>query len=961
MLVIFVVGLVVSLLVLWSRLKSLQERVEWLERSIGWVGEAPAVRQPAVAIGESLNRETASVQAFAAPLEEPTAVAMDEATSDAGIESPERRSVRWSERFSFEDIFGRRLPIWAGGITLAIAGLLIVQYSIDAGLLSPSVRVMGGLLFGMLLIGAAELAYRFEKRVGDERVRQALAGAGIATLYGAILVAANIYGLIGAGLAFGAMAAITVLAIGLSLRFGAPSAMLGLAGGLAAPALVGSDNPSIPLLTGYLALTIGALGLVSRRQEWLWLRAAALAGGFGWTAFLLVNGTLDQAGSVSVGLLMLAIGFVFPSLRGRVADDRLQWLTGVMAAGQVAALVASGGFTMLHWGLFGLLSAAVLWLSASSPAHARLPAVGLAVVLMLMVAWPAPDGGAFAIVMAGAIALYGGWAFTRLWKPGGSMVEAGSLAALGLSAMFTPWLHFGSQPNPALLGLAGTAASLIPGIGAFAGWRQAERRTDARFAVLVMATAATLAGAAMIALAGWAVAPALAVLAVMQERVMAAAGDRRLRPAVVAMAIVCVLALLTGDGAFDQWARLFGETASVAAVAALRWMLVAAALAWLSRSALPRKWCLAFQAAAALAAYGALAQVVGGAPLATVAALMTAALALSGAQKWVKRWRPAAAALLTVTAAWMIEPLMAWLGTGAESLAGQPFLVGPLDLAALGWRLAIPALLLALAVHQAAHRMSAPLRRAMLLVGGAAGLVVVHLLFKQLFGIANAEQFVDRGVAERAVWEALLLIGATLALKIGRRKIALALAGAGLLHATLYSMLWHNPLWSEQWVGALPIFNLLVIANAPPLIALWLFGRIGVGNGNTERVRLIAPALPIALLSYSLLRQAIAGPILNGPGVTSAEDIGRSVVAVMLGIGFLLWGIARNARDWRILSLAVMVAAVGKVFLFDAAGLEGLARIGSFLALGLSLIGIGWLYSRFLRADDLPSSAQQST
>ena len=49
-------------------------------------------------------------------------------------------------------------------------------------------------------------------------------------------------------------------------------------------------------------------------------------------------------------------------------------------------------------------------------------------------------------------------------------------------------------------------------------------------------------------------------------------------------------------------------------------------------------------------------------------------------------------------------------------------------------------------------------------------------------------------------------------------------------------------------------------------------------------------------------------------------------------------------------SLAVMVVAVLKVFLVDAAGLEGLARVGSFMALGFSLIGIGWFYNRQLRA-----------
>jgi len=46
--------------------------------------------------------------------------------------------------------------------------------------------------------------------------------------------------------------------------------------------------------------------------------------------------------------------------------------------------------------------------------------------------------------------------------------------------------------------------------------------------------------------------------------------------------------------------------------------------------------------------------------------------------------------------------------------------------------------------------------------------------------------------------------------------------------------------------------------------------------------------------------------------------------------------------------LVLMLAAVIKVFLVDAAGLAGLLRIASFMALGFSLIGIGWVYSRQL-------------
>ena len=50
-----------------------------------------------------------------------------------------------------------------------------------------------------------------------------------------------------------------------------------------------------------------------------------------------------------------------------------------------------------------------------------------------------------------------------------------------------------------------------------------------------------------------------------------------------------------------------------------------------------------------------------------------------------------------------------------------------------------------------------------------------------------------------------------------------------------------------------------------------------------------------------------------------------------------------------------MLATVGKVFLFDASGLDGLVRVASFAALGFSLIGVGWLYSRYLPDPRTPS------
>src|SRR5437763_246098 len=167
--------------------------------------QAPETRQPAVA----LYRETSPPEPVSEPPE----------TTDYEEET-EKRS--WNLGIGFEELFGRRLPIWAGGITLAVAGMLIVKLSIESGLLKPPIRVISGLLFGAVLIIAAEVALRFEERVRDPRVRQALAGAGVASLYASILVAVNLYHLIDPFAAMLGMAAVTALALFLSTRFGPP-------------------------------------------------------------------------------------------------------------------------------------------------------------------------------------------------------------------------------------------------------------------------------------------------------------------------------------------------------------------------------------------------------------------------------------------------------------------------------------------------------------------------------------------------------------------------------------------------------------------------------------------------------------------------------------------------------------------------------------------------------------------
>ncbi|HET6223004.1 MAG TPA: DUF2339 domain-containing protein, partial [Dongiaceae bacterium] len=66
------------------------------------------------------------------------------------------------------------------------------------------------------------------------------------------------------------------------------------------------------------------------------------------------------------------------------------------------------------------------------------------------------------------------------------------------------------------------------------------------------------------------------------------------------------------------------------------------------------------------------------------------------------------------------------------------------------------------------------------------------------------------------------------------------------------------------------------------------------------------------------------------------------------GGALLAAGILGGGRALRYASLAVVVLAVCKVFLFDAAQLAGLYRVASFLGLGLCLLALGYVYQRLV-------------
>jgi uncharacterized membrane protein len=747
----------------------------------------------------------------------------------------------------FERFVGGRLLIWIGGIALAVAGFFLVRYSI--GLITPPVRMMAAAAFGLLLIAAGELSRNRSGALGDARVAQALVGAGILVLYAAAYGALILFNLISLGTASALMVAITAAALLLSLRHGAPTAAMGLAGGFATPLLVGDpDAGAVPLL-GYLVLLDLALFAIAQRRGWTWLAAAAVLLSFAWTASLLVR---PEGDALAGGAFIAAFGFA-ASLPREAKGWRLGFLRpAAIGLVQLAILVARPDLGLPAWGLFGLLSAATLFLAARRPEYRLLPPLALLIALLLL--GLKAMGGADPHVVpaaAGITALFAGFALTRVVK--------------GPDGLLWTWTAAAAFAAPPLI-----LRLLRPELLDRPSW-----------GVLLLAAAAG---------------PLLLAFLRLKPR----DPDRLDRPLFAASAAAM---LLLGAGLFDLApARQVGTA----------WLLVALAAAY---------------AAARLKDAG------------------LALLALCSA---------------AVAALWTLSMMLGLWITLAGSLVAIPALATSLPSAGEALQvLILPALLLLLLWRALPDHSPRP-RTAVFAGAGLFLTAAAYVFAKQLFALASYEDFVARGFAERMlITQALFVAGWLLAARRLRLpwidKTLAVRSGAFLTAVAAARLLWfdlliHNPVTVSQNVGTMPFLNLLLPAYL--LSALWLYGWRRRGADHAERGAWLALSLASLVVgSMLMVRQLFQGADLTVPQLSSSESYAYSLVGLLLSVAMLLLGVRLPDKALRLAGLAFLTATIVKVFLIDAAVLDGVLRILSFLGLGIALIGMGKLYGTVLRTE----------
>jgi len=79
-----------------------------------------------------------------------------------------------------------------------------------------------------------------------------------------------------------------------------------------------------------------------------------------------------------------------------------------------------------------------------------------------------------------------------------------------------------------------------------------------------------------------------------------------------------------------------------------------------------------------------------------------------------------------------------------------------------------------------------------------------------------------------------------------------------------------------------------------------------------------------------------------------SRDLSLSIAWALFALLLLVFGTSRKLGALRWVSLFLLLATIGKVFLLDLEDLAGLYRVGSFLGLALSLLVVSLLYQRFV-------------
>src|SRR3954452_331292 len=301
---------------------------------------------------------------------------------------------------SFEERFGASWVVWIGGLALARGGIFLVQYSIEAGLIGPGVRVFLGGLLAAALIAAGEWTRRREiaiplAQVPTAHIPSILTAAGTTVAYATIYAAYALYGFLVPGTAFVLLGIVALATLAAALLHGPALAALGQVGAFVAPMLIATETPNYWALYLYLTVVTGASFALARARLWRWLAITAVAFSTLWMfpgiGDLRVDSLAPHALHPVIGFVLVAALLVSGLFYGPDAEpgeiDPIS--SGALGAYLFAAamLVLASQHDGIALGAFTLLVAAavaIAWLTDA--AAGALPAAAM-LTFIVMANW----------------------------------------------------------------------------------------------------------------------------------------------------------------------------------------------------------------------------------------------------------------------------------------------------------------------------------------------------------------------------------------------------------------------------------------------------------------------------------------------------------------------------------------------------------------------------------------------
>lgn len=867
-----------------------------------------------------------------------------------------------------EEKIGVRLFVWVGAIAIAWAGILLVKLSFEQGWITPPMRIAMGVLLGIAFLAAGEW---FHQRTA--RLAQGLSASGIAVLYASFLAAHRLYELISSPVAFSLLSVTTLIAVLLSLRRGSITAVIGLLGGFLTPLWISSPEPSATPLFAYLFLLQTGLWFVSRYRKSEILAFLTLVGSSLWTfAWIVLEFQSHDALILNSYIVLSLISYLMvmqayrrESILRKEATARLTWAVAISTLTQLSILMVAHHFVAQQWIFLAAHTTLILLLARKMGRYDRMPWLSAGVIAFLLTSralYPAQD---FVLTTFALSFLISAGAYVSAW--GADRPSRWAALSVATAILYFLIACLGSTiaddnlPWGALSLFCGAlyVAGTIPVIRTRSRLRESYQFT----AAMAIGATAFLCFAVPLELkhewlaVAWAMEAAAILWIESRLRVPA------LRTISLVIATLVVLRLLIPTGFHYEWYWMlysygipifaFGWAALLASrnqyrqlSSTFQWLAILSALAYSTftvRLAFHSQiWASNFT----LAECGVL----------TLAWLLLAALSsLAGKKYEHKGFGQAAYVLLAASIlqslmmqATNLNPLWNALSVGTTPIFNQL-------LPAYG----IPAMGLIATGFLMSSRRKDRWATICQLTGALFLLLLVtteirqffhgHLLHHGFISMFEYSAYVTGWLflgllmllTTRFFWSDVLLWG-------GRILTGLAAT------ATLFLFV-ENPLWTSFDVGGTPLWNLLLLLYGLPA-ALMSFISYERRSSGDRYLSAFLETMGILLLFFLLnmeVRQFFHGNYLNIGDTSTLEKYSYSLAWILFSLLLLAIGMFRNRLVIRYYSLGLMLAAIGKVFLYDTGQLTDLYRFFSLIGLGLSLFFVAYLYQRFLFRKEL--------